>query len=142
MRSDTEESKLHAFYDSNQSVYGKVASELASFALLPIHLSRNLRNTKVIHHAASQFYEGLPLRPDGPDGVSVDFMVCEESAVNSEICRCVHRLIKQQAVSPSDIVVITPSHASLLNIRAELDNLAKNITSDTVMRFKGLESSG
>lgn len=141
LRSDAPESKFHAFYDSNQSVYGKVASELAGFALLPIHLSRNLRNTKAIHHAASQFYEGLPLRSDGPDGVRVDWIVCEESAVNSGICRSVRQLIKQEAVSPSDIVVITPSPGSLLKIRAELGILAKDIMSDTVMRFKGLESS-
>jgi hypothetical protein len=49
---DPARSKLHAFYDTNQSVYGDVTGALASFIPAPIRLTRNLRNTQHVHDVA------------------------------------------------------------------------------------------
>lgn len=142
LRSDTSSSKLHAFYDCNQSVYGNVAQELAGFSLLPVHLGRNLRNTKAIHAAASRFYEGLPVRADGPDGVSVEWISCDESAIADELDRSLRRLIHREAVSPDDIAVLAPSPDILIAIRgAFLRDFPRMPVLDTVADFKGLERS-
>lgn len=139
LRSEAGDSKLHAFYDSNQSVYGQVAQELASFSLLPIHLSRNLRNTKVIHQAASRFYEGLPVRPEGPDGVSIEWIACDESAILSGLIQAARRLITKEAVPPGDMAILAPGADTLTALRSGLKAYEGKLTFDTIARFKGLE---
>jgi hypothetical protein len=141
LRSDAEDSKLHAFYDSNQSIYGRVASELAGFSLLPIHLSRNLRNTKAIHAAAYQFYEGLPVRADGPPGVSISWIECSEEAIGSEVIATVRRLIERESVPADEIAVLAPIEGTLDSIKAGLGKIAGRVTFESVSRFKGLERS-
>lgn len=131
--------KLHAFYDCNQSVYGNVAQELAGFSMLPVHLGRNLRNTKAIHAAASRFYEGLPVRADGPDGVSVEWLTCQESDVIPTVNRVVLRLIGKEAVPPEKIAVLCPGDDTLRRLREESDVRAKPVILDTIAGFKGLE---
>lgn len=139
--SDPASSPLHAFYDSNQSLYGSLAKELAGFAMLPIHLGRNLRNTKAIHAVAARFYRGLPVRADGPDGVSVEWLECDDSAVASQLADTVRRLINREAVSAAEIAVLAPSDRVLGQVRGALGPSAREVTLETIARFKGLERS-
>jgi hypothetical protein len=132
---------LHAFYDSNQSLYGSLAKELAGFALLPIHLSRNLRNTRSIHTVASHFYQGLPVRADGPEGVPVRWLECDQSAIAHQLARAVLHLINHESVRPSDIAVLAPSEPLLAQVARELGSRAIQVTLETIARFKGLERS-
>jgi hypothetical protein len=137
---DPATSRLHAFYDTNQSLYGSLAKELAGFAMTPIHLGRNLRNTKAIHSAAARFYEGLPVRADGPDGVSVEWLSCREAEIGATITDVVGRLIAREAVSGADVAVIAPSEATATALRSLLKGaIAKGVVVDTIARFKGLE---
>jgi len=46
------ESRLHVFLDSNQRVYGSGGRLPSDIALVPIRLTRNLRNTRSIHEVA------------------------------------------------------------------------------------------
>lgn len=139
LRSDVENSKLHAFYDCNQSVYGNVAQELAGFSMFPVHLGRNLRNTKAIHAAASRFYEGLPVRADGPDGVSVEWLSCQDSEVSSTVNSTVRRLIEKEALSPENIAVLCPGAETLRQVREGLGGRANLLIVNTISGFKGLE---
>ncbi len=133
-------SRLHAFYDTNQSLYGALAKELAGFAMYPVHLGRNLRNTKAIHAAAARFYTGLPVKADGPDGVSVEWLTCADGEIPARVGEAVRRLISREAVLPTDIAVLTPSAAGLTALKKELRlPIDKGLLVDTIGRFKGLE---
>jgi len=73
---DPAASWLHAYFDTNQSIYGDLTKELASFRIVPIHLTRNLRNTRCIHAVASHFYKDIPVVADGPEGMQVQWTEC------------------------------------------------------------------
>lgn len=134
-------SVLHVYYDSNQSLYGSVASELAGFSMLPIHFSRNLRNTKAVHEVASRFYQGLPVRAEGPDGVSVEWLPCAEGKLPAELGSRARKLISAQSVPAREIAILAPRPQSLARIRSELATWQKDVVLATIADFKGLERS-
>jgi hypothetical protein len=78
---DQKKSRIHAYYDTNQNIYGDVTSELRQFQIIPIYLNRNLRNTRTIQGAASRFYKGIPISADGPEGTVVEWTACRGSAI-------------------------------------------------------------
>jgi hypothetical protein len=137
---DPKTSSLHAYYDSNQSLYGTLTKELAGFAMTPVHLQRNLRNTKAIHEVAAKFYRGLPVRAAGPDGVSVEWIESAESAIAGAVAELVRRLSAEDAVLPADIVVLAPDTDSVARLAPALSAATKKgVLLETVARFKGRE---
>jgi hypothetical protein len=137
---DPARSRFHAYFDTNQSLYGAVAKELVGFSMVPIHLGRNLRNTKAIHGAASRFYQGLPVTADGPDGLSVEWIECDEAQVYAKVSESVTRLTTREAVLPSDVAVLAPDERSVAILHQTLRQaMTRGLFVDTIARFKGRE---
>lgn len=135
---DVRLSRIHAYYDSNQSVYGDLSGELAGFQMAPIALTRNLRNTRTIHAAASQFYEGLPVTADGPQGESIQW-IKERDAVGAAIEEA-RRLLVQERVAPCDLAVLTVTDAAVEAVRSALPRSAADVVAvATIAGFKGLD---
>lgn len=135
---DTQTSRLHAFFDTNQSVYGDLSGELASFRIVPIHLTRNLRNTKLIHEAASRFYRGIPVSADGPDGMDVDWQEASDSQVATKAVENARRLIVNERVTPEDIVILCASASVRAAVRNRAD-FPEGVDVEEIQDFKGLE---
>ena len=132
------DSYLHAFYDTNQSVYGDLTGELASFSVVPIRLTRNLRNTILIHGAASRFYEGNAIVADGPEGFPVTWSVTTTAGMDSKSVETVRDLAEEGEVNPADIAVLAASEKMLLLMRQRLAAF-EGLTIAHVRDFKGLE---
>lgn len=135
---DPKTSKLHAFYDTNQSVYGDLTGELASFDIVPIRLTRNLRNTRMIHGAAARFYKGSPITADGPEGFPVDWVVCKKGALEQETFVVLKGLITNGEIGPSNICVLAPTDELVLNLQKRLASF-EGLTVAHIRDFKGLE---
>ncbi|ARP64271.1 hypothetical protein A9K65_013425 [Mesorhizobium sp. WSM1497] len=135
---DPKSSRLHAFYDTNQSVYGDLTGELAAFAIVPIRLTRNLRNTKAIHTAASRFYRGNPITADGPQGYAVAWKTCTPATMDKQVVDTVRELTIEGEVAPENIVVLAMSEKVILLLQQRLAAF-EGVTITHVRDFKGLE---
>ncbi|MRH77615.1 AAA family ATPase [Spiribacter sp. C176] len=145
--------RIRVFMDSNQRVYQRSADRVCDFSLVPVRLSRNLRNTKNIHKAASAYYSGPEIFADGPDGLEVSWVSAEDSATMIESAyRELRKLIFKEDVAPGDIAVLANSPAVIesflektigTNIPlTDADTMTlEDVVVDTVRRFKGLERS-
>lgn len=131
---------LHAYFDSNQRIYGELRSHFDSYTLLPIRLSRNLRNTQHIHEATQRFYRGPALTADGPLGVDVNWIAIDDSRLEGVAFDEIRRLINVEQVLPSDIAVLSPSQHTLRSLEARLrDHIYLGLKLSTIADFKGLE---
>lgn len=128
---------LHAYFDTNQSVYGDLAKELAAFRIVPVHLTRNLRNTQNIHGAASLFYKGIPISADGPEGMGVEWREVRTDQIAAQAVAAAVRLIKER-VAADDIVILAADEtiSGLIRKRAGFPH---GVTISTIQEFKGLE---
>jgi hypothetical protein len=119
--------------------------------VVPVRLSRNLRNTKNIHKAASVHYSGPDIVADGPDGHAVSWISAETSDARIEAAyRELRRLVFNEEVAPGDIAVLVNGPAAKTSFLersggtsipvtdAEIMAL-EDVVVDTVRRFKGLE---
>jgi hypothetical protein len=134
---DPQTSWLHAYFDTNQSIYGDLAKELASFRIVPIHLTRNLRNTRCIHETASRFYKGIPITADGPAGMEVEWVECRADQIASRSTDAAFRLIHEK-VSPEDIVILAVEGRMLAQIRNR-SGFPGGVSVSLITDFKGLE---
>lgn len=140
LASRSEISTLHAYFDSNQRLYGELRSHFDSYTLLPIRLSRNLRNTQNIHDATQRFYRGPALIADGPVGAEVRWMSSEDARIERTVLDEVRRLINAEGVLPGDIAVLSPSIGPLQGFETPLrDQVYAGLTLSTIFEFKGLE---
>ncbi|RMH03812.1 MAG: hypothetical protein D6704_12110 [Nitrospirae bacterium] len=146
-----ESGRLRVFMDSNQRIYGNAGNCVHDLCVVPIRLSRNLRNTKNIHKAALVHYSGPNIVADGPDGIEVSWVIAESidakiKAAHKEL----RRLVFNEEVAPGDIAVLVngpvakerflegSSGTSIPFTDAEIMAL-EDVVVDTVRRFKGLE---
>jgi hypothetical protein len=134
---DHESSWLHAFFDTNQSVYGDFSKELASFRIVPIHLTRNLRNTRNIHDTATRFYRGIPIAAGGPEGVPVAWHEVREDQVYNRAVTEAQTLIKEN-VGSEDIIILVSEDSAVLTVRNRA-GFPNGVQVSTVRNFKGLE---
>jgi hypothetical protein len=134
---DSQSSSLHAYFDTNQSIYGDLAKELASFQIVPVHLTRNLRNTRCIHETTSRFYKGMPITADGPQGMKVEWVECQADQIAAHTTNVALRLIREK-VSPEDIVIMAVEDSMLANIRNR-SGFPDGVSVCSVRDFKGLE---
>src|SRR5690606_10479632 len=98
---------LRVFLDSNQRVYENADTAINDLSVVPVRLSRNLRNTKNIHDAATVHYSAPAIIPDGPDGLEVPWINAgtEEATVAAAFTE-LRRLVSQEEVNPCDIAVL------------------------------------
>ena len=135
---DVRLSRIHAYYDSNQSIYGDLSGELAGFQMAPIALTRNLRNTRTIHAAASRFYAGLPVTPDGPEGGDIRWI--EDSGAVGAAIEEARRLLVHEKIAPTDLAVLTVTAAAAAEVQSALPrSAAAAVAVSTIAHFKGLE---
>lgn len=140
LASRSEASTLHAYFDSNQRLYGELRSHFDTYTLLPIRLSRNLRNTQNIHDATQRFYRGPGLVADGPVGAEVQWLACADGQVERTVLRELRRLINAEGVLPRDVAVLSPGSGPLTALAAPLrDQVDAGLTLSTIVDFKGLE---
>jgi len=134
------DTRLHAFYDTNQKVYGAVRGQLSAFELVPISLTCNYRNTQLIHHACGRFYEGLPVTAEGPEGTPVEWIDCAGRPMVACIADSVRRLIGRDALSAGDIAVLTASDGLRDEMVKGLPKaIAEGLVVTDIADFKGLE---
>lgn len=147
---DTKDGFLYVFYDDNQRLYSKTGVP-AEF--LPFSLTRNLRNTQLVHKMVMNFYRS-DTKPAalGPVGRPVEIHTYSDVAMlKQQIRQALHRLVYQEDVAPEDVVVLTPRAAerSQLWQLGPLGNFrltdqwaagGADIFCATVHSFKGLES--
>ncbi|MGF6316129.1 hypothetical protein ABIA60_002407 [Pseudomonas frederiksbergensis] len=148
-----ERSRLQVFYDCNQRVYDRGGRPPDGVELVPIRLTRNLRNTCQIHMAAMRHYVGHEILDNNLEGVEVEAVsVASLAAVLESIDAKIRELIGPERIPPCDIAVLTSSPlianriASNGRLAGELLCNATSpdddaITVDTIRRFKGLERS-
>lgn len=143
--------RIRVFMDSNQRVYESAGDGARDLSVVPVRLSRNLRNTKNIHKAASVHYSGPEIVAGGPDGLEVSWVSAESPDAKIEAAyREIRRLVLNEEVAPGDIAVLVNGPAaracflerstgtSIPHTDAEIMTL-EDVVVDTVRRFKGLE---
>ncbi len=142
---------LRVLMDSNQKVYGNAGTGVHDLSVVPIGLSRNLRNTKNIHKAASVHYSGRDIVADGPDGLEVSWISAEQTDAKIDAAyRELRRLVFNEEVAPSDIAVLVNgptakesflerSGGTSIPITDAEIMAPEDVVLDTVRRFKGLE---
>lgn len=135
---DPKQSWLHAFFDTNQSIYGDIAKELKSFQIIPIHLTRNLRNTRAIHAKANHFYRGIPISADGPAGIEVEWHSCRTERIAEMAASAARKLVINEKLAPEDIVILAVNDAMIGAIRNR-SGFPDGVLVSTVRDFKGLE---
>lgn len=143
--------RLRVFMDCNQRVYGNTGNTAHDLSVVPIRLSRNLRNTKNIHKASSVHYSGPDIIADGPDGLDVSWI--NAKSIDAKI-KAAHkefrRLVFNEEVAPSDIAVLANDRITKEGFIARCSGTSIPLTDaevmelegavvDTVRRFKGLE---
>ncbi len=143
--------RIRVFMDSNQRVYESAGDGVRDLSVVPVRLSRNLRNTKNIHKAASIHYSGPDIVADGPNGLEVSWVSAENTDAKVEAAyRELRRLVLNEEVAPGDIAVLVngpAARASLLERSngtsiplTDAETMAlEDVVVDTVRRFKGLE---
>ncbi|MBR1247499.1 NERD domain-containing protein [Bradyrhizobium sp. AUGA SZCCT0169] len=131
------ESRLHAYFDTNQQVYGSASTQqLQSLSMVPIRLTRNLRNTQAIHSVASHHYQGPVITADGPAGVSIASHPVADQDIFAKVANQIRLLTGTESVKPADIAVLVPDDAAL-NVLRKLALPA--VLCSTIIDFKGLE---
>lgn len=142
---------LRVFMDSNQRVYESAGVDVHDLSVVPVRLSRNLRNTKNIHSAASVHYSGPEIIADGPDGLEVSWITAENADQKVETAyRELRRLVFNEEVAPGDIAVLVNGPAARTSFverssgtsipLTDAETMAlEDVVLDTVRRFKGLE---
>lgn len=145
--------QLRVFLDSNQKVYDSAGNGVQDLSVVPIRLSRNFRNTKNIHSAASVHYSGVEIVADGPDGLDVSWITAENPTARVDAAyKELRRLVYQEEVAPGNIAVLVNGKAERASIFekgsgtsisfTDAETLVlEDIVVDTVRRFKGLERS-
>lgn len=144
---------LRVFMDSNQRVYDSAGNGVHDLSVVPVRLSRNLRNTKNIHNAASVHYSGPEIIADGPDGLEVSWINADNPSSKVEAAyRELRRLVYNEEVAPGDIAVLVNGPAARTSFLekssgtniplTDAETMAlEDVVVDTVRRFKGLERS-
>jgi hypothetical protein len=140
LASRTPQSVLHAYFDSNQRIYGELRAQFDGYALAPVRLSRNLRNTRNIHDATQRFYQGPPLTPEGPVGAEVQWLAVDETRLEQSAIDEVRRLHHAESVAWTDIALLCVNDA----LRDRVSEIAgrhldPSLVIATIADFKGLE---
>ena len=147
---------IRVFYDSNQQIYARAIHIPEDVTLIPIPLTRNLRNTRRIHELVSQYYMGHEIEALGPEGTEVTWIKAgNQQELGRQISKYIACLKNDERIPESDIAVLAPTQGVItaLNLgdfaTARCDHFIdpphggpsqdNRIIVDTIRRFKGLE---
>lgn len=145
--------RLHIFYDCNQRVYARGGRPPEDVAIVPIRLTRNLRNTRQIHTTAMQHYLGHEILHNNVEGMEVQTVPAKTIAeALIWLQEKIKELVGPERIPPCDIAVLSASPSLTGRIQASgklggvlICNASSPdedaVTVDTVRRFKGLERS-
>jgi hypothetical protein len=146
---DPDQGILYVFFDDNQRLYRRADSLPHDLDVFP--LTKNLRNTKPIHHLASAYYAGGKLEGAGPEGREPELIEAKsDHAVLKEVSRYLHKLVKEERVHPEDVAVLTgrSRNKSALGRKDVIGAFSTccgetpergKVVFDSIRRFKGLE---
>ncbi len=154
MLEDDADKRLFVFYDHNQRIYTR-SSELPIKGA-PYLLTRNCRNTNLIHALAYQFYNGPPTESSAIPGDKVEIISGPSRATQAnKLHSHLTDLLTKEGIASHDICVLVPSddaeqYISLLESKPlpsgvgwslkEMGHQNK-VCIETVKRFKGLEAT-
>lgn len=151
---DDPEKRLFIFYDHNQRIYTR-SSEFPIKGE-PYLLTRNCRNTNLIHTLAYQFYNGTPTESSTIPGANVEIISGPSRAVQAnKLHSHLTDLLVKEKVAASDICILVPSvnseqHIALLQSKPLPSGVGWSVKEmghkdkvcvETVKRFKGLEAT-
>ena len=141
---------LYVFFDDNQRVYGGERVLPHGLDLWP--LDENVRNTRAIFRCVDPFYRGEDaVRPRGPSGRTVEQIAYSgPEQLSSCVSRVIHRLVEDEQITPSQVVVLTPNsreHSGLKGVNKlgrvpatwDDDASGRAVRISTIHSFKGLE---
>lgn len=138
------------FQDEFQAIYRRDRD--LPFATAPYTLLTNCRSTASIHRRLVEYYERHPGPVSfGPEGRDIEHIAYDGQPEREKIRKVVSRLVNDEGLRPSQIVVLTPNSAakSALDENAALGNLrltwgiepgANQVRVSSIHGFKGLES--
>ena len=142
---------LRIFYDDNQRVYARASKLPSDVALIPIRLTKNLRNTRRIHELVRKYYTGHNIEVVGPEGVEITWLKVDSlDRLARHVSDCVERLKSIEGISLDNIGILVDNEARIQEM-APNNRLGKipagrcdkqlkgRIIVDTIRRFKGLE---
>ncbi len=147
--SDPDQGILYVFFDDNQRLYRRADALPHDLDVFP--LTKNLRNTRPIHHLASAYYAGGKLEGAGPEGREPELVEADsDHAVLKEVSRYLHKLVKEERVHPEDVAVLTgrSRDKSALGKKDVIGAFSTccgetpergKVVFDSIRRFKGLE---
>ncbi len=138
------------FQDEFQAIYRRDRD--LPFATAPYTLLANCRSTASIHRRLVEYYERDPGPVSfGPEGRDIELVAQGGQPERELVRRVVFRLVNEEGLRPSQIVVLTPNSAarSALVENAAIGNLrltwsvapaANQVRVSSIHAFKGLES--
>jgi len=144
---DPDKGTLYVFYDDNQALYKRprgLPSGMFSF-----RLQENWRNTRRIHEVVSEYYQGGPITPKGPEGIRVErIAAASRDDVRDEVRRLLHRLCHEEGIPSGDIVVLSPRSAEHSGLIGEIGSYRlveqpirpNEIALRSIFHFQGLEA--
>lgn len=143
---------LYVFFDDNQNLYRGVECIPGLIDSPPFSLFENCRNTQEIHRLVASFHQqGKLLKALGPAGHAPEGVAyVTQDEMLRLLRKTLHRLINEEAIDPTDIVILTPrgEHRSVLQDGLKLGNFvltrkpprsSSHIQVNTIHQFKGLE---
>jgi hypothetical protein len=109
---DPDDGVFYVFHDEGQRLYQDHSS--FPFDTLPIELTNNLRNTRLIHREAVRYLHAGPTPvADGPEGRKPEIVrPMAGEGVTGALARIVSRLVNEEGIDSEDIIVLTPRSQS------------------------------
>lgn len=150
---DSEQSRIYAFLDSNQSIYRPPDDLSTQLNAISFELNLNLRNTKVIAKATELLYSGPLILAHGPEGEKPTcIQVVNFSDAVEKCILVVNDLARNQNVSLGDICLLVRDKDTREKVQyaflkrgfpsTNAPNKSYNsLCVETIARFKGLESN-
>jgi len=149
---EPEKGTLYVFHDPNQDLYRGGPPE--GFRALRFDLVVNCRNTaSIARWCAGQIGVEPRVRPDAPEGIPVDEIVCaNDREMVDAVRRTLHRLLVEERIASENVVVLsthTPQRSCLAKNRTlgsatlvppEERKKRGQVLFTSLQRFKGLES--
>ena len=148
---DTKQSPFYVFQDASQAVY-RDAEAWPEVDFQTIYdLVENRRNTRAIHQTVRLLGASTVTRATGPGGRPVQLVPADDlRAERDALSRVLHGLIREEAVPPGGIAVLTSSRSVIPELAPDGRIGAFQITSEhrpdpnrvlveSITRFKGLE---
>lgn len=149
---DPDQGLLYVFYDDNQNIYRGLDRLPGVIEEAPFSLMENCRNTQKIHSVVASFYHSPgQLHCRGPIGRVPEMLEYRgERHMFRVVQHLLHKLVVEEHISPSDLVILTPRSHTRTALKTDLPigsfrlssqppQAANQIQVSSIHTFKGLE---